>query len=81
MLNRPADGVASPPDDKMTEKPETSALKQIAVILVVGLYLSGVVWLYVKLPWIALSAFAVAAALVVAGLLRQLRNGDKSPGR
>ncbi|MBT8138101.1 MAG: hypothetical protein KJO54_13885 [Gammaproteobacteria bacterium] len=69
MLNGPGEEVAVPPAAEKTEKQESAPLSQILLIVTVALYLFGVTWLYVKLPWLALGATVFALAVVIAGAI------------
>ena len=73
MLNRPGEDVSASPAPESVEKKEVSAISQILLIGIAGLYLFGVVWLYVKHPWIAAAGTGVAAIMIIAGTVRHLR--------
>ena len=76
MLNNPGQDVGGPEVTSDATRPRTSVgmvFGQILLIVLAGLYLSGVVWLYIQLPWLALVATAVAAGIVLSGLFSRMR--------
>lgn len=76
MLNGPGEEVAASPSAEKKEKHDTAPLSQILLIVTVALYLFGVVWLYVKLPWLALGATGFALAVVIAGAITHSADDD-----
>ena len=81
MLNNPGQDLGGPevtPDAPQSPSGVGMVFGQILLIVLAGLYLFGVVWLYVQLPWVALVATAVAAGIVISGLFGRMRT---PPGR
>ncbi|MDH3589120.1 MAG: hypothetical protein OEQ74_06925 [Gammaproteobacteria bacterium] len=79
MLNSPGEDVAASPAPESAEKKEVSPLSQIMLIGIAGLYLFGVVWLYVEHPWIAAAGTGVAAIMILVGTVRHLRVDSSAP--
>lgn len=74
MLNNPGEEVAAKPEVVTAKKPSFgSVVLQLLLIVFAATYLFGMVWLYVRLPWIALAVTAVAVAIAALGVYARLR--------
>ncbi len=72
----PRPGAAEPevaPDEALPRSGLMMIFGQILLIALAGLYLFGIVWLYIQLPWLALVAIAVAAGIILGGVFSRMR--------
>ena len=79
MLNSPGEEVAASPAADTSENNENSPVLQITLIIVAGLYLFGMVWLYAQFPWAAVAGAVVAMIIIAYGVLQRLRNDSRPP--
>ena len=77
MLNNPGQEVGGPevsPDEAQSQRSGVGVVfAQILLIVLAGLYLFGVVWLYIQMPWLALVATGVAGGIVLSGIVSRMR--------
>ncbi len=79
MLNNPGDETRTSPADETSGQEDASHSKQIGVIVLVGLYLFGVVWLYANLPWLGIGVTGIAVVMIILGFVHQLRHKEPPP--
>ncbi len=79
MLNNPGDETHTSPADETSGQEDGSHGKQIIVIVLVGLYLFGMVWLYANLPWLGIGVTSIAVVMIILGFVHQLRKKVTPP--
>ncbi|MBT8131616.1 MAG: hypothetical protein KJO35_05045 [Gammaproteobacteria bacterium] len=78
MLNNSGEDVTVAPEAEDAAESKFSALRQILIIALVGMYLFAVLWLYSQFPFIALGGCIAAVVIMLLATMRRWLS-DKEP--